>query len=281
MSPLSVGAQLRQARLARQVELRDITTLTKIQPWVLEALETDQLHRTMSTIYVKSFLATYAKYLQLDGAALTAQLFAKPEPEPAVAKPQETPLSVSRNTPSPAPRLLESQSPVVVPTGPGLIEQVWTALWPLIRRVTVFGAGIAALVLLVRVNPLQQLAARVPRHEASVSVPAERFAPPSEAPLRVPDDQPLSLEVRASRPTWVSVKADGKLVSQQQLAAGSKETWQASRRFELIVGSPSKVAVALNGQSITPRLAAHHGRVLITHTSIKPLLDDRPSAKQP
>ena len=277
---------MRQARLAKQLELREITKVTKIQPWVLEALETDELHRTMSTIYVKSFLGTYAKYLQLDGVALINQLFMKAEPVTPVAaapavKAHEAPFSVGQYTPSPAPRPREER-PVTVatPAGPSVIEQAWTVLWPLIRRVAVFGAGIAAIVLLVRVNPLQQLASRVPRREAGVSVP-EKFVPPSEAPLRLPTDQPLSLEVTASRPTWVSVKADGKLVSQQQLASGSKEHWHAARRFELVVGSPSKVDVALNGQSITPRLAAHNGRVLITHTSIKPLLDDRPSANKP
>ena len=267
MSAPSVGTQLRQARLARQLELRDVTNVTKIQPWVLEALETDQLHRTMSAMYVKSFLAAYAKHLQLDGAALTNQWFATPEPEPAPVMPSNAAAAVVAKAQTPA-----------APIGPSLIEQVWTALWPLIRRVTVFSAGIAAIVLAVRVNPLHQLAVRIPRHEASVSVP-ERFAPLREAPLHVPTDKPLSLEVSATRPTWVSVKADGKLVSQQQLASGSKEHWQANRRFELIVGSPSKVDVALNGQSITPRLAAHNGRVLITHTGIKPLLNDRPSAK--
>ena len=70
----TVGFQLQQARKQRRFSISRVSNATKIQPWVLEALEADRLQDMMSPIYVKGFLMTYAKYLLLDPTALLARL---------------------------------------------------------------------------------------------------------------------------------------------------------------------------------------------------------------
>lgn len=237
---VSVGQQLRQARTELQVSLKDISQVTKIQPWVLEALEADRLHATMSPVYVKSFLTTYAKHLRLDPYPFIAQLF----PEPA---------------PPASPELLQTPQPQRIP------------VWAVVRRLIPAAIGIASLIVLVRLNPVQWLASGMAHRAASVSMAAKHGPPRLETTLKLEPAHPLELGVAAHRPTWVSVNADGKLIAQQQLAAGEHETWKARRKFEVIVGTPSKVEMTLNGHSISPLAMAHHGRLIITHTSIKPL----------
>ena len=237
MTSPSVGAQLKQARAQVQVALKDVAQQTKIQPWVLEALEEDRLHTTMSPVYVKSFLATYAKFLRLDAATLIAQLF------PAVA-------------PSP----IESTSP-----GIDLSE-----IWGVARRLAPLAVGVAALAGLSALHPVRWIASRVPMTAATVTVTPGHSAP-REALLHLEPNHPLELSIAARRETWVSVTADGRLVAQQPLRAGHQETWHARRRFELIVGAPSGVEIFLNGQSISPFAMAHQGRLTITHQSIRPL----------
>ncbi len=75
MTSTSVGEQLKQARTALQLSVKQVSQTTKIQGWVLEALEADQLHTTMSAVYVRGFVATYAKLVRLDPQPLFAQLY--------------------------------------------------------------------------------------------------------------------------------------------------------------------------------------------------------------
>lgn len=81
---MTIGAQLQQARNTRKLTYAEVTEKTKIQPWVLEAIETNRLPEIMSSVYVKGFISSYAKFLHVDPEPLLAQLNA-PKPEPVVA----------------------------------------------------------------------------------------------------------------------------------------------------------------------------------------------------
>ena len=249
MESHSVGEQLQQARTELQFSLKDVTKETKIQPWVLEALERDQLHTTMSPVYVKSFLTTYAKHVRLDATRLIAQLF--PEP-PAVTSPAASTES------APVYAWMARLADVVVP------------------RLKPVAIGLVAVSAIAILKLQRWLAPLAHRQAASLWMTRKADMPRPELALNVQPNQPLELTVIAHRPTWVSVKADGKLLAQQQLLY-TKETWTANRRVELVIGSPSKVDVLVNGQSITPLAVSHHGRLLITHSSVKSL-DAKPAA---
>ena len=129
---MSVGAQLQQARQERKLSLPDVTRETKIQPWVLEALESNRLQDMMSPVYVKGFLSTYARFLRLNPATLVTELPGTRPPEPVVA---------NEELPPPA------QAPIPVIPFP----------WPVLRRL---GAGVAVAAMiagLVVANPLKAL----------------------------------------------------------------------------------------------------------------------------
>ena len=256
MSPSSVGQQLAQARAALRVSVKDVAQATKIQPWVLEALEADRLHTAMSPIYVKSFLATYARFLRLDPGSLTRQLFPDPPTEPA---PQAV---ASTESEAPAVASLEAFS------------------WPSLRLVGVLAVALVGVVVLVKAHPFRRLATHLPRQEASISM-APQLPKPAEidTTMAVQPTLPLELAVVARRATWISVKADGKLVTQQQLAAGAQERWSARHRFEVIVSKPSQIDILLNGQPISPLLMAHQGRLVITHNRITALTEPSPQPR--
>jgi hypothetical protein len=316
----SVGEQLKRARLALKFSLPDVTKATKIQPWVLEALEADQLDATMSPIYVKGFLSSYARFLRLDPNALIAQLFPPshdPSTPPAALLRKAKHAGVAQDS---APRasqealrampvglheLVASATAAASPTAasataqpappsnaavsPRQVKRGFLARRPDQtvmswgvelnrrgrRRFWSVAIGVAGLAVLVMANPLRWTVSRLPSHEASLTMGARRLAP-SETVLTLQPTNPLELSVIARRPTWISVKADGQLLTQQQLRGGSQECWRARRRFELIVAAPSQVEVSLNGQPISPLAMAHHGRLLITHSSIKPLSETSP-----
>ncbi len=250
----AVGEQLQRTRQERKLSLTDVTHRTKIQPWVLEALEADRLQELMSPIYVKGFLTTYAKFLDLDPASLIPHL-RWPEPEPA-------------------------QEPL-----PPAHEAAWSLAWrapsPLLRRVGPAVALSAALVGLIAVHPERWFARLSPSTVnspklASVTTGTDVAPRPTELPtLTLLATQPLELQVNATRTTWIQVRADGKLLTQQRLPRGSNERWIAKKQFELIVAKPSQVELILNGHPISPLAIAHQGRLLITHRGVTKLPDER------
>jgi cytoskeletal protein RodZ len=275
---MPVGATLRQARAQRRLTLAQVSEQTKIQPWVLEAMEEDRLQDLMSPVYVKGFLTTYARFLQVAPGPLLAEV-----PWPALPAQEAEPL------PPPS----RSLQPLVVRLGLGLAA----------------AAGVAALVM---INPLRGLSrapkpvakaaapskapakpkpvARAKRARVPAAAPKAPAAPPGPAaasvsPLSEPlksarPPQPQTVPVRtlelslvARGPTWVQVRADGKLLTQQRLARGAQERWSASERFELVIAKPGLVSLSLNGQPIEPFAIAHRGRLLITRRGIGALAD--------
>lgn len=258
---MTVGSQLHDARNARKLKIAEVSHQTKIQPWVIEALEADRLQELMSPVYVKGFLSTYARFLRLAPEPLLAQVVWKAQEEeaaPAATAPSLPPITVR------------------IP-------------WATLRRVgaVALGCGVVAGVILI--NPLRWLPKmslptfRMPKLASITPVPRQpakpqpaKPAPPKPAPsdVTVKAVQPLTLEVTAHRATWIRVRADGKLLAQQRLQRGAHETWTAKKRLELVIAHPAQAALSLNGQSIGPAAIAHQGRLVITHQGITALPDD-------
>ena len=60
------GKDLKNFREYLGIELEDIQQATKISPAALKAIEKDDIANLPPTIYLKSFLKSYAEILQLD-----------------------------------------------------------------------------------------------------------------------------------------------------------------------------------------------------------------------
>ncbi len=71
---MSIGQQLRQARLSQELSLDQATQATHIRLHYLEAMEADQFERLPSTAQLRGFLRAYGDYLKLDSAALIQAL---------------------------------------------------------------------------------------------------------------------------------------------------------------------------------------------------------------
>jgi len=300
MSTPSVGAQLKAARVKAGFSFKDVTRVTKIQPWVLEALEQDRLLDTMSPVYAKSFLTTYAKLLRLEPKPLLEQLF-PPAPVTVASEPAKAAPSVSP-TPAPAASATRAQRTAsssrraisaISSFAKGMVLVVRVAARLVRAGLIAMGRGLAwgvghlipvivptlkpmailagVLLVVTVVHPFRKISTRTPPRQASVSMMQDKPVKPRPIKLNLQPTLPLELVITAKHPTWISVKADGRLLAQEQLAVGAQEKWQANRQFEVIVARPSQVEVVLNGQSISPLVMAHRGRLAISHTQITPL----------
>src|SRR5438552_11594286 len=88
-----IGADLRQARLARKQSIEDIARATKINPSLLRAIENDAFSRVPGGLFTRGFLRAYAREVGLDPEALVQRYRTEiecavpeaAEPEAAVA----------------------------------------------------------------------------------------------------------------------------------------------------------------------------------------------------
>jgi len=60
------GKDLKNLRESLGIDLAEVHWATKISPTALEAIEKDDIANLPPTIYLKSFLKSYAEVLQLD-----------------------------------------------------------------------------------------------------------------------------------------------------------------------------------------------------------------------
>ena len=62
----------------------------------------------------------------------------------------------------------------------------------------------------------------------------------------------VTLAVRATKDTWIQVKADGKTVFEMTMKKGTMENWQADRDIELSGRNIGSLNVEVNGRDVSP-----------------------------
>jgi cytoskeletal protein RodZ len=88
-----IGETLREARMRRRIDMTEVETATKIRGKYLRALENEEWDLLPGPTFVKTFLRTYAEYLELDSRMLVEeyrQRFERPSTQDL------TPFSASR-----------------------------------------------------------------------------------------------------------------------------------------------------------------------------------------
>jgi flagellar biosynthesis protein FlhG len=66
------GAALRRTRLARGIELGQITEITKVNPLYLRCIEEERFEALPAAVYVRGFVGAYARCLGLDPVRVAA-----------------------------------------------------------------------------------------------------------------------------------------------------------------------------------------------------------------
>jgi transcriptional regulator with XRE-family HTH domain len=68
-----IGETLREARMRRRIDMAEVESATKIRAKYLRALENEEWNLLPGSTFVKTFLRTYAEYLELDARALVEE----------------------------------------------------------------------------------------------------------------------------------------------------------------------------------------------------------------
>lgn len=223
-SAANVGARLREAREARNMELRDLASTTKISIGALEAIEQNDFDPLPGGIFTRAFVRAYASEVGLDPEQTTRDFMAQ--------APAET-----GNDPI---RLDEEQ----MPSRRQVVETVFKLL--------IVGVPLAGLLFLglrgtSTVSPAQGGAG------GPVAAMAEPVPPTPPAPVEVEAAapavrEPLAIVLRPRGESWVSLTVDGERVLSRIMQAGEEESYEAEEEITLNIGNAGQFDFTINEQ---------------------------------
>ena len=96
--------------------------------------------------------------------------------------------------------------------------------------------------------------------KGDVTIRSFGASPPQPAESAAAD---LSLIIRASENSWISVTSDGQVVTQETLIAPAHPKFHAARELEVRVGNAAGVSFVWNGEEIAPQGAESEAKTLV------------------
>lgn len=229
----SLGAYLRELRVAKGLSLEAVARASRVGECYLDALERDALDDLPAPVFTKGFIRAYCQALGEppdEALARYRKLSSESQPPPA------TPAQIKPPRRQPRAR------------GPVLVSLV---------LLIVFGLSLLLVTLVLQ--------RREPRITGAAGPAAPLAAPPAVAPVAPADPdartqgmadagegQRNRLVVRATEPTWISVRTDDGRVFQELLPAGATREWVSQKRFVLSIGHAGGISLELNGQPLPP-----------------------------
>ncbi len=247
MSLFEIGNSLREARLRKRLEFREVEQATKIRSRYLRALEEEDFEALPAETYVRGFLRAYAEALGLDG-----QLYVDEYNSRFVTGEDSSPLRPRRSQPRKRPGGgIETNVILLALTAIGVMTALVIAAWKFSSSPEpVAGPG--------RPSP------SLPQRPA-----AKRPARPARPPaVRV---TPARLLVQATGgDCWLQVHADsasGKLLYQGTLERGQQQLFE-DKVLWLRLESPANVLVKLNGNRVKLAPAVKAQGVFVTARKI-------------
>ena len=214
----SLGKYIRREREDRKISLREVANHTRVREHFLKAIEEDQFHLLPSDTYVKGFLLTYAKYIGLDpgDVILRYENFLKGEPV--------------RHT--------------EVPPGKKI-------LWNRKHLLTIGGAivvGFIALYLFLYLfkPPVESISVKPETKELLASPPP----PQTAGTTSVPEEEPLTLQLKAVEKTWVRIQVNGQPEQEMIFKPGEEGAHRGAKQIRLIVGNAGGLDLIFNGKPL-------------------------------
>ncbi|HVZ81702.1 MAG TPA: RodZ domain-containing protein [bacterium] len=260
---MSIGSDLKAARVARKIDLETISARTRIPPKYLEALEEDRFDVFPSQTYVTGFLRAYAKVVGMDQAELTRRFKAETRPQEIRIEPMNAEAELEKTLgwkPTlhrppvfrPADEEEALQETLEEDFGENIQHEA-----SVMRRRARLGRRFRSLQKFGR-TALSVLAAALlaggayygfkalPKWKLGTATAPESAAAPTGDGYTVPDKY-QHLLLKALDRSWVLVTTDdGATRTQLALEAGQFKTFKALKNFRLRVGNAGGVVVQYN-----------------------------------
>ncbi|MDT9685783.1 helix-turn-helix domain-containing protein [Streptomyces sp. TRM76323] len=230
----SIGRALRDARVAANLTVEEVSSSTRVRVPIVLAIEEDDFSRCGGDVYARGHVRTLARAVGLDPAALVEQYDAEHGGRPA---------------PTSAAPMFEAER-----IRPERRRPNWTAA--MVAAIVVV-IGFVGFTLFGQDGTGTRNVAEAPAPVRSPSqapkpAPSKPAPVPSESAIAaVPQDKVTVKLTAIDDKSWISAKArDGKLLFDGLLQKGDSKTFQDDERLDLILGNAGAIELFVNGKKI-------------------------------
>lgn len=258
----NLGAQLASARRKAGRSLSEAESATRIRAKMLEALEREDWELLPNAAYVRGYIISYAKFLEIDPAPLL-KLYS-----------EETGHKTTREQ-------FRAPDPVVptrdrahhIPWGTaaaiaGAVVFVVLVIW-LIGRFTGEQDKLQPLPNVPETSSTTPAGGVTETPGATTStVPAVEQS--ETTPAAAGEPFTLKVKVASDGASWLRVTVDGLKAYEGTLAGGQSKEWDVQEEAVVRVGKPSSVSVYRNGEQLEIPSAAETPQMTITSTDPAP-----------
>jgi len=235
---ISLGEKLRQAREAKGLSLEEVFEKTKLRPSIIESIEGEHWEALPDAVFVRGFLRTYARVLEIDEQGIIGLYEAG---LPKENRPFEAILTKKRGT-----KITWVMAVMIILALFGATYW-WIEQPP--PGISTKGHGreqINQSFKRYKGGELQSSppATQGPEHGAATQVKPHPIASNISAPL--------ILKGLVKERTWMRVTTDGGQGKEYIFDPGSRPVWKAQRVFDIIVGNAAGIELELNGKPLGP-----------------------------
>jgi cytoskeleton protein RodZ len=225
--------RLRRAREKAGLSIEELSSRTKIQISLLEAIEAGNFERVPGGLFVRGFLRAYAREVGLDPEGVVTQYLEEYEVLP----------------PAPVEEVHAGHVNVAQEEDDTGRVWSWRKVWP---------AAFIAGVLIAVLSSVGDSPSTAPAPEpATVGTTGQSPAPAAATPAQaLPRPSELTLVIRAKRPVWVAVMADGHKSIYRVLQADERATVHAREQIAARIGDAEAFEYTINGMPGKPLGAA-------------------------
>ena len=239
---MQIGAYLRQVREDNSLSLEEVAARTLIQPRLLRAIESGEMHQLPEPIYIQGFIKRYADSLGLDGADC-ADAF-------------------------PTDRMMR------VPQQSNWTDSPTAQLRPLhlyVAYIVLIMASVSLLSYIVgRSSPATSVLSS--RSNGTLTHPAQRPAPDAvsgstpiaatsktnstatlglstiaNSPTPTASLKPIQVQMKLTAQSWIEVEVDGSVKLAEVMQEGAERSWTADKELRVRSGNAGGVILAYNG----------------------------------
>ncbi len=211
----SLGKYLKKERENRKISLKEVAKNIKVREQFLRSVEEDRHDLLPSPTYVKGFLSAYAKYMGVD--------------------PNEVILRYENSL---------KEEPVPRQEVPSKGKILWSSkyLWG-IGGVIIVGVVASYFLFFNLSKPSIEPVSLKPEVKET---PRPTPPPQTAGKASVPEEKPISLQLKAVERTWASVQVDDQREQDITLQSGEGISYRAMKRIQLIVGNAGGLDITYN-----------------------------------
>ncbi len=233
----TLGQRLEEARKRKGISIREAAEATKIRGDYLQKFEASSFDFDLPPLYIRGFVRTYARHLELDAARVVAEF------DQLMADSGRAPRREARENFGRVDFGGEAESAAPRAAGGGGLD-------PVMLKYLVFGGG-AIVVLLLVLIAVNLFSGGTPARPATKSSgAAETSAPTRAAEPAAPAAQVITLTALDNTRVKIVRVADESVVFDGALARGESRSFQKNGVFRVTVEDRTKLRLEVNGRAM-------------------------------